>query len=152
MNQMLKKSIVGVMLIGLSSGASAATYAFNEAKGIVIPAISETSGNFVLSGYAYSTTATVLDFKNALGQVVLSVNKNNSTNQFALGQTTFLSGNYTLSFNTAALDVKGSFTSALGAVSGQIPVGVSAVPEPETNALMLMGLGLIGFIARRKFA
>ena len=29
---------------------------------------------------------------------------------------------------------------------------VTAVPEPETNALMLVGLGLIGFIARRKFA
>ncbi len=26
------------------------------------------------------------------------------------------------------------------------------VPEPENNALMLMGLGLIGFIARKKFA
>lgn len=26
------------------------------------------------------------------------------------------------------------------------------VPEPETNALMLVGLGLIGLIARRKFA
>lgn len=30
----------------------------------------------------------------------------------------------------------------------QTPVGV--VPEPETNALMLAGLGLIGFLARRR--
>jgi len=26
------------------------------------------------------------------------------------------------------------------------------VPEPESNALMLVGLGIIGLIARRKFA
>jgi hypothetical protein len=27
---------------------------------------------------------------------------------------------------------------------------VAAVPEPETNAMMLAGLGLMGFIARRR--
>lgn len=29
-------------------------------------------------------------------------------------------------------------------------VGVAAVPEPETYGMMLMGLGLIGFVARRR--
>ena len=33
--------------------------------------------------------------------------------------------------------------------NGQIAV-VGVVPEPETYALMLAGLGLIGFMARRK--
>jgi len=31
-------------------------------------------------------------------------------------------------------------------------VSVAAVPEPETYALMLAGLGLLGFMARRKKA
>jgi hypothetical protein len=35
---------------------------------------------------------------------------------------------------------------------GQVTIAATSVPEPETNALMLVGLGLIGFIARRKFA
>ena len=29
-------------------------------------------------------------------------------------------------------------------------VGVAAVPEPETYAMMLAGLGLMGFVARRR--
>lgn len=33
---------------------------------------------------------------------------------------------------------------------GQIPVPVPGVPEPETYALMLAGLGLLGFVSRRR--
>ncbi|PTR13654.1 MULTISPECIES: PEP-CTERM sorting domain-containing protein [unclassified Nitrosospira] len=35
---------------------------------------------------------------------------------------------------------------------GQVVVNASIVPEPETYALMLAGLGLIGFLTRRKNA
>lgn len=53
-------------------------------------------------------------------------------------------GNYTLSFIPSNI---------LGInVAGTVTISATAVPEPETNALMLVGLGLIGFIARRKFA
>lgn len=39
-----------------------------------------------------------------------------------------------------------SYSTALGEVAFEI----SAVPEPETYAMMLAGLGLIGFVARRR--
>jgi hypothetical protein len=29
-------------------------------------------------------------------------------------------------------------------------MSVAAVPEPETNAMMLIGLGLMGFMVRRR--
>ncbi|AKR43374.1 PEP-CTERM sorting domain-containing protein [Methylophilus sp. TWE2] len=151
MRQLIKRSVIGLALLAMSSGVFAATYTFNQTKGMAIPVVSET-GNFVLSGYAISATATVLDIKNAAGDVVLSLNKDTSTNQFALGFTSFIAGNYTLFFNASVLDAKGSFTSALGSISGQTAIGASPVPEAESSALMLMGLGILGLIVRRKSA
>ncbi|MDR3322573.1 MAG: PEP-CTERM sorting domain-containing protein, partial [Zoogloeaceae bacterium] len=37
-------------------------------------------------------------------------------------------------------------------VAGQLVFGTPAVPEPETYALLLAGLGLLGVIARRRRA
>ena len=56
-----------------------------------------------------------------------------------------LDGNYSLTLvpsNILAVNLGGQLT--LSAAS------VTAVPEPETNALMMLGLGMIGLIARRK--
>lgn len=49
-------------------------------------------------------------------------------------------GNYTLKFNL----IGGGFYSG--------SYTITPVPEPETNALMFVGLGLISLIARRKFS
>ena len=40
------------------------------------------------------------------------------------------------------------FTSS--GVTGTVGVGVPAIPEPETYAMMLVGFGLLGFVARRR--
>ncbi|HOY69753.1 MAG TPA: FxDxF family PEP-CTERM protein [Methylotenera sp.] len=62
---------------------------------------------------------------------------------------------YTMSFTTnAAANYQISFQNSgtpgdnIGALLDN--VSVTAVPEPETYALMLAGLGLVGFAARRK--
>ena len=42
------------------------------------------------------------------------------------------------------------FADTSGAITRFVSTSVSAVPEPETYAMMLAGLGILGFVARRK--
>ncbi|MCB5188744.1 FxDxF family PEP-CTERM protein [Methylobacillus caricis] len=51
-------------------------------------------------------------------------------------------------------DSEGSWRSTVGDIGspGQTNLTIAAVPEPETYALMLAGLGLVGFAARRRKA
>ena len=66
---------------------------------------------------------------------------------------TIFSANFTLplSLNTSdtyALRLKGNTLGSSGSYAGTL--NVTAVPEPESYALFLAGLGLMGFIARRR--
>jgi hypothetical protein len=42
------------------------------------------------------------------------------------------------------------YNAALSAVPPPTPPVVASVPEPGTYAMMLMGLGVVGFLARRR--
>jgi len=40
--------------------------------------------------------------------------------------------------------------STSGTSTGDLNLQVAAIPEPETYAILLAGLGLLGFVARRR--
>jgi choice-of-anchor C domain-containing protein len=60
----------------------------------------------------------------------------------------------TLSFTANSAESTLSFASALNGISGAVidNVAVSAVPEPESYAMLLAGLGLIGAAVKRRKA
>lgn len=72
---------------------------------------------------------------------------------FALSAADTISLNALLALPGSGSDVIGISASASSATGGPetIYIGaVSAVPEPETYAMMMAGLGLMGFVARRR--
>jgi hypothetical protein len=82
----------------------------------------------------------------SFGSAGLSLNPLLSTTPWTPYSLTFTptaSGNFSLSFNNAGGDNVGALLDN---------VSVQAVPEPESYALLLAGLGLMGTIARRRKA
>ncbi len=65
----------------------------------------------------------------------------------ALGPQATLPGDWVLA---ASNDVYGSYFTASGDVGNPGQFMLAAVPEPETYAMLLAGLGLIGAVARRR--
>ena len=79
-------------------------------------------------------------------------------------------GNYSIGFETThayqpgsyvalmAFDIQGTYTLSNGDNGSRVPINyhheksfaITMVPEPATYAMMLAGLGLIGFVARRR--
>jgi len=55
-----------------------------------------------------------------------------------------------LEIRTAATDYVTDWMGVLGSTGGSAPAFAPAIPEPETYALMLAGLGLLAFVGKRR--
>jgi opacity protein-like surface antigen len=163
---MIKKLILAAALATLGSTAAIAdTY---TAPGVInvgqtqTAFFNHTAGSFfdtfnfsIGSGGTLSTSAVSLSLSNLLDISGLTGNLwNNSHPNGTFNYGTFAGNNTTFSFGPlAAGDYHIDFTgNATGVVGGAYAaaVSVSAVPEPETYALLLAGLGLMGTVARRR--
>ena len=165
---MIKKTLAAVILgLGLAGSANAAVYDL----GTVTPGtIFSDFSPIIPSGTSFTDTwkftiATPLESAGWISNVVLSTWYNItgfSTNLFAgdgtkifdlsthplstadtlYGVGTYTPGNY-------YFEVKGTTTGTKGGLYA-FSVTTQPVPEPETYAMMLAGLGLIGAVARRR--
>ncbi len=119
---------------------------FDDALAFSIP--SDASGNGVVNVIGLSDSS--INFT----KFTLWENSTNTTFSGATGGNTS-----SLNFSGGAapgqysLNVAGTRGGSVGAYAGNIvirPTAVSAIPEPETYAMMLAGLGLLGYSARRR--
>jgi hypothetical protein len=137
-----------VFLEGTATGTTDATIdaAFlNAWFGSNVPA-GLTIGNYGGSGVGLSTTSDAVNIYNASGALQANV----SFGAASAGTFDNAAGlNNGILTQKSVVGTNGAFYSLAGGEIGS-PGLVAAVPEPETYALMLAGLGLLGFMFRNK--
>ena len=141
------------------SGAYVGSALFNSTSGIDPSSTAITgSGNGVAAVAGSNSAAQVgsvaFDFSDCFGSAGNCNNANTASARLKSGEhvswiATFNSSQgdpFSFGSPAAALHVQG--LSVLGGSAWYTPV--SAIPEPETYAMLLAGLGLLGFVARRR--
>lgn len=160
------KKLLLVLALGVSgfvnSSAYAATYAATA------------SGDGYQFGASFSGTTTFHDYvsfstlglEDIISSISGSASKSFSFTTFNLLDSSFslvqtgdiLSGGAKASFGTLEVLGSGSYYleiagKSVGSTTGYTgTITLTPVPEPESNALVLAGIGMIGFIVRRKLS
>ena len=113
------------------------------------------NGTSISNAYPASFTYYLTLDSNGLGSVAALLSQNTLVTTEGPGWSATSSGSLLADYyNTVSMSVRSQFdTTTITSQGGWNVVNtipVSPVPEPETYAMLLAGLGLIGFIARRK--
>jgi hypothetical protein len=105
-------------------------------------------GNYAGSGVGLSTSGDAVNLFNAFSVLQANVSFAASTNGYTFDNAAGLTGSVT---QLSAVGIQGAFANAGGDIGSPGAIA-AAVPEPETYALMLAGLGLLGAVVRRRRA
>jgi PEP-CTERM motif len=94
-------------------------------------------------GSGYDVTAVAFDGNSYTPAVNISV-----PGVFGADAWTYAASNLSASAHT--LDITGTLLGGSVGFTGSISITAQPVPEPETYALLLAGLGIVGWVARRR--
>ena len=144
----------------LSAPASVSFGGHQDGPGVNLSADGQDAVSFSVSNTAGSNSGTIASAIDGNGWASFSTSLWDSSIQLVAGTVTSLgAGAWSSIFNYAPLTVAGSpysihidgvtlSTSTQASYGGSMTI--SPIPEPETYAMLLAGLGLMGFVARRR--
>lgn len=163
----MKKTILAIAVASAAiSGSAQAVPYFDAAVKTFTAGASNMSFNFIWEDLLYKNTKTGADFeRDGKYSITLTNDKNKSifsiVNSSLNDVAGLTSGYQTLTFNSLSVGKSYSLTfsgkwtgpdlpSGKLVATGTPTVSIAAVPEPETYAMFLAGLGIIGAIAKRR--
>lgn len=158
---MIRKSLLALAALTLAGAAQAATYNFSGSFD-ADPANTVLNGSFsfddavvAAGGFDGDFSLTSLSFS-FQGQSYTLAQATDPYVKFEGGTLTGPNASFaTPAGNLLALQSffgSSGFTYSVGSTDQLGTLNISVVPEPESYALMLAGLGIVGFLARRRKA